>query len=131
VNKSRGQHFCLDYDGWHSPSEASSIDDAAWMLEVLREGVRLSGAREVHAHAEAFDGSESPEGFAAVVLIDESHVSAHCYADSGQLAIDAFTCGGCDAEVIANHIHTVLTEAIPDIRLLRRQALDRFLNGDD
>ena len=101
------------------------------MLEVLRKGVRLAGAREVHAHVEKFDGHVSPEGFAAVVLIDESHVSAHCYADSGQLAIDAFTCGSCDADVIADHIHTALTETIPDIRLLRRRKLDRFLDGDD
>mgnify|MGYP000002828487 FL=1 len=130
MNGPRGQHICLDYLGWQCPDDEGG-DGAAWMLEVLREGARLAGAREVHAHVQAFDGSESPEGFAAVVLIDESHVSAHCYADSGQLAIDAFTCGGGDAEVIADHIHAALTEAIPEIRLLRRQALDRFLYGDD
>ena len=130
MNEPRGQHVCLDYLGWQWPDE-EGVDRSAWMLEVLREGARLAGAREVHAHVQAFDGSESPEGFAAVVLIDESHVSAHCYADSGQLAVDAFTCGECDADVIANHIHAALIAAIPGIRLLRRRALDRFLNGDD
>lgn len=130
MNGPRGQHVCLDYLGWQWPDE-EGVDGAAWMLEVLRKGVRLAGAREVHAHVETFDGNVSPEGFAAVVLIDESHVSAHCYADSGQLAIDAFTCGNCDADVIADHIHTALTETMPDIRLLRRRTLDRFLDGDD
>ena len=133
---SRGQHVCLDYVGWSSAAlrEYDTSDDgigADWMLNVLREGARLAGAREVHSHAEEFDGEVSPVGFAAVVLIDESHVSAHCYAESGQLAIDAFTCGGCDAEVIADHIHSALMKAIPEIQLLRRQSLDRFLNGDD
>ena len=38
-------------------------------------------------------GHNSPPGFTAVVLLDESHVSAHCYADTGQIALDIFTCG--------------------------------------
>ena len=32
----------------------------------------------------------SPPEFASVVLLDESHVSAHCYSETGLLAIDAF-----------------------------------------
>ena len=39
-----------------------------------------------------------PLGFAAVVLVDESHVTAHCYSDRGWLAIDCFTCGESDPE---------------------------------
>ena len=52
-----------------------------------------------------FDGTESPPGFAAVVLIDESHVSAHCYAEEGILAVDCFTCGGVNPNQIADDIH--------------------------
>ena len=40
-----------------------------------------------------FDGTKSPKGFTSVVLIDESHMSAHCYSDLGMLAFDCFTCG--------------------------------------
>ena len=59
--------------------------DGEWVLSVLRECIRKSGVREVHSHVEIFDGEDSPPGFAAVVLIDESHVTAHCYSerDSG------------------------------------------------
>lgn len=38
-------------------------------------------------------GHNSPPGFTAMVLLDESHVSAHCYADLGLIALDVFTCG--------------------------------------
>ena len=47
------------------------------MLNLLQEAVENANAREVHAHVAPFDGSVSPLGFAAVVLIDESHVTAH------------------------------------------------------
>ncbi|MGB0602901.1 MAG: S-adenosylmethionine decarboxylase family protein, partial [Candidatus Poseidoniaceae archaeon] len=67
--------------------------DGDWMLELMKKAVDLSGARRVHSHVENFDGTVSPPGFASVVLLDESHVSAHCYSDTGLLAVDAFSCG--------------------------------------
>jgi S-adenosylmethionine decarboxylase len=123
---SDGKHVTLDYVGYVSPNG----NDAEWMLALLREAAAKAGAREVHAHAEPFDGSVSPPGFAAVVLLDESHVSAHCYSERGLLAIDAFTCGETDPNEITDHIHAVLIEAIPGIKLVRKDSLKRFLNGE-
>lgn len=62
------------------------------MVEMCRLAI-LHGVRVVHRHVETFDGSESPPGFASVALLDESHMSAHCYSDQGKLAFDVFTCG--------------------------------------
>ena len=84
---SQGAHVFLDYIN-------AVFDDEAtyeWLFSLMREAVQQSPATEVHAHLAPFDGSTSPPGFAAVVLIDESHVTAHCYADRGLLAIDCFT----------------------------------------
>ena len=112
---------------WPLPSEVIQADVLpSWSVHVSTSCLSRCSSRVARCAAITFVAS-----IAAVVLIDESHVSAHCYADSGQLAIDAFTCGSCDADVIADHIHTALTETIPDIRLLRRRKLDRFLDGDD
>ena len=96
------------------------------MLQVLRDCVNRAGIREVHAHVAQFDGSESPPGFAAVVLIDESHVSAHCYSESGLLAIDIFTCGDSDPGPLADDIHSMVVEAVPGLDLSGRERLDRF-----
>ena len=115
----KGRHITLDYTGF--------IGDGEWMLTVLRSAVSRSEAREVHAHVSEFDGQKSPVGFAAVVLIDESHVSAHCYADEGILAVDCFTCGGVNPSEIADDIHGQLAEAIPTIKLVQRTELDRFV----
>ena len=119
---SRGGHVVLDYTGYSPPVN----DDGEWMLQVLRDCVHRAGIKEVHAHVAQFAGSESPPGFAAVVLIDESHVSAHCYSDSGLLAIDIFTCGGSDPGLLADEIHSIVVDAVPGLALSGREHLDRF-----
>ena len=73
-----------------------------------------------------FDGSESPSGFAAVVLIDESHVTAHCYSDEGLLAIDVFTCGPHDPEHVVELIHEGLIAEIEGVTLVRKERVSRF-----
>jgi S-adenosylmethionine decarboxylase len=119
----RGAHVFMDYVGAHF-----EVDDAAnWVLSVLRQAVAQSPATEVHAHVEAFDGSTSPPGFAAVVLIDESHITAHCYADRGMLALDCFTCGSTNPDDLADVIHEALVVGAPDLNLVRRERVERFL----
>ena len=120
--EARGGHVVLDYIGYSPPVQG----DGDWMLQLLRDCVHRAGAREVHSHVAQFDGSESPPGFAAVVLIDESHVSAHCYSESGLLAIDIFTCGDSDPVALADDIHREVIEAIPEIELTGKKKLDRF-----
>ena len=120
-----GVHILLDYTEFLPTVEK----DGAWMLDILRQSVRDAGVREVHSHVEEFDGEVSPLGFAAVVLIDESHVSAHCYSERGLLAIDVFTCGDHDPEVVADSIHASLCDTVPGLNLLRRERIERFMQG--
>lgn len=120
--QSRGSHVLLDYRNYSSTEE----NDGRWMLHLIRECVRESGIREVHSHVEIFDGGLSPPGFAAVVLIDESHVTAHCYSEIGLLAIDVFTCGDHDPDVVAELIHERLISEDASIVLDKRQRVDRF-----
>ena len=117
----KGRHVTLDYIGFKGEGQ--------WVLSVLRSAVGRSKVREVHAHVSEFDGIESPLGFAAVVLIDESHVSAHCYADEGLLAIDCFTCGGVDPNGIVDDIHEQLVAENPALHIVQRTELERFLQN--
>mgnify|MGYP001224579833 CR=1 FL=1 len=119
-----GAHVFLDYTGYVPPLE----NDEQWILELLEQAVKRSEARNVHSHVEPFDGTLSPIGFAAVVLLDESHVTAHCYSEKGWLALDCFTCGGSDPNALADDIHLHLTREIPSLSLKRRQHVDRFLH---
>lgn len=120
-----GQHIFLDFTGYEAPV----AEDGAWMLDVLERAVAQSDARNVHAHVAQFDGSVSPPGFAAVVLLDESHVSAHCYSEQGWLAIDCFTCGSTDPASIVDFIINELNSTMPNLELKRRDVQDRFIHG--
>ena len=122
----RGFHVHLDCVGYIAPVP----DDHVWILGLMRKAVRNSSAREVHTHVVPFDGSVSPPGFAAVVLIDESHVTAHCYSDRGLLAIDAFTCGKTEPEVIIDDLLHSLIEEIPTLQVVNRNRIARFLHYD-
>ena len=121
-----GTHIFLDFTGY----EAQVEEDGAWMLELLERAVAQSDARNVHANVVQFDGTVSPVGFAAVVLLDVSHVSAHCYSDQGWLAVDCFTCGGTDPAVIADYIQNELNGTVPNLTLERRSVHDRFLHKE-
>ncbi|HIB59610.1 MAG TPA: hypothetical protein EYO42_03585 [Candidatus Poseidoniales archaeon] len=112
-NPPRGRHVLVDLSGYVSHVD----DDGEWMLQQIRAAVAASPAREVHSHVEVFDGQSSPRGFAAVVLIDESHVTAHCYSEEGLLAIDSFSCGQCDPQSIVDHLLGNLFEAIPTLEI--------------
>ena len=115
-----GAHIMLDCTG------AVGVE-GSWMLSLMESAVDSSGARRVHSHNEDFDGSVSPPGFAAVVLLDESHVSAHCYSESGLLAIDAFSCGNTDPARIIEVIEKSLLEKYPGMSINRRKRVERFL----
>ena len=71
--------------------------------------------------------SNVDSGQIAVVLIDESHVSAHCYSDRGLLAIDAFTCGNTDPTTIITQLKQALRILCPRIVLMQEKSVDRFL----
>lgn len=121
--RSHGSHIFLDYTGYLPIGD----DDGLWMLQIMRDAVTNSEAKEVHSHVEQFDGITSPPGFAAVVLLDESHVTAHCYSEKGWLAIDCFTCGQCDPNTIVDQIHMALERVMPNLKLIKKSGHDRFL----
>ena len=115
-----GSHIMLDCTGAVGVS-------GTWMLSLMEKAVDASGARRVHSHNEDFDGSVSPLGFASVVLLDESHVSAHCYSETGLLAVDAFSCGGTDPARIIEVIENELKSSYPNMKINRRKRVERFL----
>ena len=85
----RGYHYMIDavFKREIQPSFGHTLFQK--LLIIAREhNINVVGKK-----IKIFDGTNSPKGFASVVLIDESHISAHCYTDIGLIAFDCFTCG--------------------------------------
>lgn len=95
--------------------------------DIIFDSLKKYNINIVHKHIEFFDGSNSPPGFTSVFLIDESHVSAHCYSDTSLLALDIFTCSP-NPEItksIANIINKKIIIKFPNIKSLSNE-IPRF-----
>ncbi|MBN2476365.1 MAG: adenosylmethionine decarboxylase [Pirellulales bacterium] len=95
----KGRHLLIDCR--NVPREVC-LDDRR-MLDVMARAASKAGANVISQVRYHF-GHNSPPGFTAVVVLDESHASAHCYADSGQIAMDVFTCGNTDPREVLAYI---------------------------
>ena len=91
MSGAKGYHVMLDFQLATPIENAKEFSD--WLMQVCENSLSKYGIRIVHKHAEVFDGTKSPPGFAQVLLLDESHCTAHCYSDDGLIAIDIFSCG--------------------------------------
>ena len=122
-----GSHVLLDFTGFVAPAEESG----EWMLECLTSTVASHGVRAVHSKLVVLgEDGESPPGFTAVCLLDESHVTAHCYSDRGLLAIDVFTCGPHSPQPIAAELRRHVEAHVVGSRCIMEQTVGRFHHND-
>lgn len=89
------------------------------VLNAMARAAERAGATVISQVRYKF-GSDSPPGFAALVMLDESHCSAHTYADLGLIAMDIFTCGKTDPRVVFRYIREELDLGDVTIRELPR-----------
>lgn len=87
----KGHHLLVDC---RNVAREICLDDKQ-MLDVMADAAERAGSTVISQIRYKF-GADSPPGFTCVVMLDESHVSAHTYADLGLIALDVFTCGRTD-----------------------------------
>lgn len=116
----KGKHLLVDC--CDVPREVC-LDDQRF-LQAMARAAEKAGATVISQVRYRF-GEESPPGFTAVVLLDESHCSAHSYADLGLIAIDVFTCGTTDPRELLRSI----CEEI-DLGEYTVREIGRFYAGD-
>ena len=95
--QSTGTHLLVDC---RNVSRDVCLNDGL-LLDAMAHAAQRAGAT-VLSQVRYHFGHDSPPGFTAAVLLDESHCTAHSYADDGLIALDVFTCGATDPyEVLA------------------------------
>lgn len=99
------------------------LDDRL-VLETIARAATRAGATVISQNRYRF-WHDSPPGFTAVVLLDESHVTAHSYADLGLLALDIFTCGDTDPMDILRYTRENIDLGKVSIRELTRFPLSK------
>lgn len=96
-------HVILDCFG---VSRDVCLDDKR-LLEMVTQAAKSQNATIINTSRYHF-GHNSPPGCTVFVMLDESHISVHTYADQGKMAIDVFTCGNTDAQAIADQLKAQL-----------------------
>ncbi len=99
----KGRHLLMDC---RNVARTLCLDDKR-VLNVMARSAERAGATVVSQVRYKF-GHESPPGFTAIVLLDESHCSAHTYADLGLIAMDVFTCGNTNPRDVLRYIQEEL-----------------------
>ena len=95
----KGKHILIDC---RNVSRELLLNDKL-VLDVMARAAEKAGSTVISQMRYKF-GHDSPPGFTAIVMLDESHCSAHCYADLGLMAMDVFTCGHTDPNDVLKYI---------------------------
>ncbi len=95
----KGKHLLIDCS---NVAREVCLDDKL-VLNAMARAAERAGATVVSQIRYKF-GQDSPPGFTAVVMLDESHCSAHTYADLGLIAMDVFTCGSTEPRDVLRYI---------------------------
>lgn len=99
----KGKHLLIDCVG---VSRDICLDDKR-VLDALVKAAERAGATVVGQMRYHF-GHNSPPGFTCVCLLDESHCTAHSYADLGLIAMDIFTCGSTEPRQVFKFVQEEL-----------------------
>jgi S-adenosylmethionine decarboxylase len=115
----KGKHLLVDC---RNVSRDVCLDDGA-MLAAMARGATRAGANVISQVRYQF-GHNSPPGFTAVVVLDESHCSCHTYADLGLVALDVFTCGRTNPRDVLAYIREEIELGDVSIRQVPRFILE-------
>jgi S-adenosylmethionine decarboxylase len=85
IYKSIGHHYIVEASGC-DPKIISSVEK---VQQILVKAAEISGAHIWAVSVSKFP----PKGVSGVIVISESHISAHTWPEYGYGALDFYTCG--------------------------------------
>lgn len=92
------------------------INDASSLEEVMIAGIKRAGMTILNVFQHCF----IPQGCTIVISLAESHVSCHTWPEEGCLAIDVYTCGEGNPQLIALELLKYLDSSDYSIREIDR-----------
>lgn len=123
----KGKHVFFDFDnldiGEESPEECGND-----IFNFMIEAIQTTKMKIMHKHIEILKQPQTEDGFTCVLLLDESHFTAHAYTakDKKLLAMDLFTCGATDTQRVGDYVIHKIKEKYPSIRNTKYNVERRF-----
>lgn len=125
--KSIGKHIIGDYTNFYGDEYLFGNFVFNTMIESIEKNTKM---KILHKKLEILN-EDTPSGFTCILLLDESHFSAHAYtgSDKGMLAIDLFTCGDSKINAVIDYFNTKLFEFHPEVKLKFMDKIPRFITS--
>ncbi|WP_342745478.1 adenosylmethionine decarboxylase [Noviherbaspirillum humi] len=96
---------------------AEKLSDAELLDGLLRQAATAAGATILHSH---FHGFGPGLGITGVLLLAESHISAHTWPELGYAALDIFMCGDSQPDEALQVLVSALAPQRHAVRRIRR-----------
>ena len=120
----KGKHVFLDFINFYVEDDLKEC--CQYIFEVMKDSLKLTTMKNMHSKMIMLD-TDTEEGFTSVILLDESHITCHSYTKLGLLALDVFTCGETNPEIVSNYIRKELEIKYPDILCTNSKTHERFV----
>jgi len=92
------------------------LNDAISLEQTMLKGIQNADMTVLNVFQHCF----YPQGCTIVIALSESHVSCHTWPENGCIAIDVYTCGPGNPELIASEILKYLNTENYNIRHMQR-----------
>jgi S-adenosylmethionine decarboxylase len=124
--QNKGTHVFLDFVNF-KVERKDLEDDCDYVFSLMKDALTYTSMKNMHSKMVILK-DDTEEGFTSVILLDESHITAHAYTKQGLLALDVFTCGKTDPKVISDFIKCGLQIKYQNIKCTSHQINKRFLH---
>lgn len=119
-----GKHYLIDYTNIFGDEHIIGQFVFDLMIDSIVQNTKM---KIVHRKLKILSEEDNtPPGFTSVLLLDESHFTAHCYSKKGLLALDIFTCGETDTFKVVNYFHKKLIDKYPFAENTFLKNVERF-----
>lgn len=107
-----GRHLLLEiYDVNHE-----LLNDGNSLADAMVQGVNNAGMTILNVFKHKFE----PQGVTIVIALSESHVSCHTWPEEGCTAIDVYTCGAGNPNLIADYLINYLQAVNYNLKEIKR-----------
>lgn len=121
--ENKGRHVFLDFVNFYDNDLEECCKN---VFQIMQDSLKLTKMRNMHSKMIVLK-DDTEEGFTSVILLDESHITCHSYTRLGLLALDVFTCGSTNPEIISTYIKEKLELRYPTIKCTNAETHKRFL----
>jgi S-adenosylmethionine decarboxylase len=121
--KNKGNHVFLDFINFYD----NDLEECcSYIFEIMKQSIKQTIMKPMFEKMVILK-DDTEEGFTSVILLDESHITSHSYTQRGLLALDVFTCGQTNPEVVAKYVKDELEKKYPAIQCVSYVTHKRFL----